>query len=1377
MRDLFLLRQLSADLFKKGEGRSSGLSYQGDALDKVAVDPFLGTVYVLTEAKKLLALNPMLNELTMEQDLSEVIPAEGFVVGCLFVPDLNAVCIAIAAGDLIVFDVEQQTAECVGFVDSEIRCMSWSPDYEVMVLVTGNNTLVAMTQEWDILVEVPIEEEDKPEAEGEAKAEASELEASSLPVISWRGDGQYFVLNCQDSDGVRRLRVWTRALVLDSVSEATPKLENLVSWRPSGSSIASSQQKPNKHDIVFFERNGLRLDRMDFTLRDDAEVISMNWNEASELLALALKLKSSSEDKRSSGTVLQLWHMNNYHWYLKQEILYHDWELAHCFWDPENAMLLNVVCRNGLFFQYRFCWDVHCSLGNHAANQSIVAVTDGHTLKLTPFNKMVVPPPMHATSLELAANIRDVSFAPNSYEMAILLTTSTLFFCRSTANLVPPFEHPPEIVAFLSLRSSINKAEQDKEREGEQEDTKLTTSYRHLTYLRKDVVLVVENTIDKRQERLMELKFSIPEGDEVNGACKEVTVVNARFTDVEDSVLRIFHNKDTDSVFVELADGSVLRYSHSADAAKEENVLQPHVQFHLSDKVPTTCPWLSSAIVAGKEAVIGLSERSKLYIDQQLVSSECNSFAMHSKYLLYTTLGHRLCFLRLSLPFSESSVPSSSVGATHQYDDTRREVERGSRLVCVVPLGIRVILQMPRGNLEEVNPRLLLLAIITQLLDNQEWQAAFVLMRKHRIDLNLMYDHNPAVFLAHAEDFIQQIQRISFLNLFVSCLREEDTTKTLFRSEYQQRGQERLLSLDEGRSKLEHSEGADSSSRPITENQSKVNLVCDTLREAFNKLDSKRYLLPIVTTYVRKQPSQLEEALLLIRKLRDEQPVQVLDPFGEQEKVQRSGPTAESALKYLICLVNVNQLYDVALGTYDFELTIMVAQQSQKDPKEYVPFLERLKQLNIYEQRYEIDKHLGRHLSSLRNLSQAGEQHFATCLEVVQQHSLYKEALQIFSSKDHSKSKLDKVKEIYANYLLKNDQANQAGLLFSQIGELEKAANAFKTAANWRLLFATCVSLNYSQEETQSLAYEVAELLTNLARYAEAAAVLERYAEDPEESLVTLLLGRHFQEALRLAHFHSRTDLIPTHVQPSVQETYKFFVRKVTKRQQKFVRYADRLVVVRQQKLRLREELEQNMGGGGGGGVRSEYGDFGDNLFETSSEVSHTSTQQSDRSSAYTSTYASTVVSEGGTKRRSGRQRRKKVTGREGGPHEEEWLVTTLSNLIPSEKFQEEVHETLQMLVYFGQLEEGQELQGLLSSFIDSVRSRQQLLSESQCLFLEEQRLQQRRLAAVALAKAAAGAEEKQKEKEEEGNQEQALTNYQPAKQLKELDWKLSILS
>ena len=42
------------------------------------------------------------------------------------------------------------------------------------------------------------------------------------------------------------------------------------------------------------------------------------------------------------------------------------------------------------------------------------------------------------------------------------------------------------------------------------------------------------------------------------------------------------------------------------------------------------------------------------------------------------------------------------------------------------------------------------------------------------------------------------------------------------------------------------------------------------------------------------------------------------------------GIGVEEALKYSLLLVDVNQLYDVALGMYDFELVLLVAEMSQK---------------------------------------------------------------------------------------------------------------------------------------------------------------------------------------------------------------------------------------------------------------------------------------------------------------------------------------------------------------------------------------------------------------------------------------------------------------
>lgn len=50
--------------------------------------------------------------------------------------------------------------------------------------------------------------------------------------------------------------------------------------------------------------------------------------------------------------------------------------------------------------------------------------------------------------------------------------------------------------------------------------------------------------------------------------------------------------------------------------------------------------------------------------------------------------------------------------------------------------------------------------------------------------------------------------------------------------------------------------------------------------------------------------------------------------------------TSEEALKYVLFLVDVNQMYDIALGMYDFDLVLMVAEKSQKVRIEVHPYMD-----------------------------------------------------------------------------------------------------------------------------------------------------------------------------------------------------------------------------------------------------------------------------------------------------------------------------------------------------------------------------------------------------------------------------------------------------
>lgn len=112
--------------------------------------------------------------------------------------------------------------------------------------------------------------------------------------------------------GARKLRVWTRQVTLYSTSESTDGLEYALHWRPSGNLIASTQRKPHRYDVIFYESNGLR--HGEFTLRVEKLewiVHKLFWNADSTVLAIWLEKhpesKSDSEPKTLGNLLLLLY--------------------------------------------------------------------------------------------------------------------------------------------------------------------------------------------------------------------------------------------------------------------------------------------------------------------------------------------------------------------------------------------------------------------------------------------------------------------------------------------------------------------------------------------------------------------------------------------------------------------------------------------------------------------------------------------------------------------------------------------------------------------------------------------------------------------------------------------------------------------------------------------------------------------------------------------------------------------------------------------------------------------------------------------------------------------------------------------------------------
>lgn len=211
------------------------------------------------------------------------------------------------------------------------------------------------------------------------------------------------------------------------------------------------------------------------------------------------------------------------------------------------------------------------------------------------------------------------------------------------------------------------------------------------------------------------------------------------------------------------------------------------------------------------------------------------------------------------------------------------------------------------------------------------------------------------------------------------------------------------------RETLQPAELTEATNHQLTDtSKSKVNRICDAFLSALLKNRLSSNLQNIITAYVCKSPPDHDAALLLIGKLREE-----------------SIELAEQAITHVCFLSDVNKLYDNALGLYNLDLTLQVAQQSQKDPREYLPFLQSLQEMEDTRRKFTIDDHLGRYTKACGHLYELSDDAFIEMRNYVVKHELYSAALNLYK---YNQEKLKVIMGLYATYLEGVSRYPDAGL-------------------------------------------------------------------------------------------------------------------------------------------------------------------------------------------------------------------------------------------------------------------------------------------------------------------------------------------------------------
>ena len=1218
----------------------------------------------------------------------EVVALATLADGGSAVAHAPALCVVTAGGDIVLLAVGDGeegagTPEIVGSIEQGVLAAAWSPDEEVLVLVSAADAvtpakLLTMTREYEVLSEQPLRTdafgEDHPVnlgwgskttqfhgSEGKAAAAAAAApptthprgppvpEDDGLPRVSWRGDGAFFAVSSReriDTGEQRVIRVYTRTGALSATSDPTVRgISHVLASRPVGNVIAATQRfgrapdggewapgREARHDVVFFERNGLR--HGEFSLREEHgaaptreggefgapaggapwstphAVRELAWNADGSVLAVHLS--------RGATQVVQLWTTGNWHWYLKQELLLDS--LRALRWHPEEPLQLFLVHDGGVE-RHVLVHETAASGGVPPHDAACVAVVDGEALRLTPFRLANVPPPMCAMLLAAA---RYEGAAPGavpppvhvawasrplrdgrSADLCAALFAGALCVWRIT---YPLFDaprtgpRPPPELACVAVVQTDGAARQValSPADGAVNVAVLGGgAAAPSSHGAPDDLLHMVQLRGEPEAQLVETHRSVyPLGGQ--RARRLVAAPDGRVC---------VHSEGGDVVLA------------GADRALEE--LQPLGRFCATLHV---LPSEASGDAAGHETptLLALASSGQLSLvppgsAPHTIAKDASSFTVTDRLLVWTTFSHEARFL----PLRALRTGSPSVL------DLGRRVERGSRIVTAVPSAMALVLQMPRGNLETICPRPMVLEVVRDQLDRRAYGSALRICRAHRIDLNLLHDHNPAQFLNDLRSVAEQVQSEDHLNLLISGLRDEDVTQTLYRpwaaapSGAAAGGAATAAAGAAAGGAAGHSPG-------------KVNRLCDAFLSVLPEVDGRRYLTSILTAHVRKVPPDYEGALRVLH-----------DYLGTD------AGTADEACRYIIFLADADQLFRVALGMYDFALALLVAQHSQRDPREYVPFLRELRatQPEAY-QRFRIDDHLGRHARALTHLAAAGRAEDEV-LAYMDEHRLYREALRLW---EQEPARQRAAYARFGDYLRARQRATEAATAYKLAGDRRAALDTYD-AAQWQEALTLAHALLPPAEVVQRARALAAELEAR-EQHAAAASVLLEHARDLEQAVAQLCAARELVRAERVCVASGRADLVETHVRPAALDAQAELLEQVHEASAQLARQLARLT-----------ELEARRTEDPGGFYADEAPaglEHVDVMSETVSQMTQFTRYTAAPSMAAPSASTLTLSTRGGKQNRAKQRKeeRKRQSGRKGSVHEEAYLHDSLRRLL-----------------------------------------------------------------------------------------------------------------
>ena len=1204
----------------------------------------------------------------------------------------------------------------VGMVEGGVAGMAWSPDGEMVVVVGGYGQCLLMTADWDVLMESPVysiecsdpqptasPEEDVMELLGCSSVEGEQrkvLLRQEDVSISWRGDCKYFSTVVRIGENAPgRIRVWdVEGQVLHAIGEQSPCALPVVAWQPNGRVMCVANYFPSEDDVdsvgvlrqmtraegaqgqapevrhvgawkrelrrreeaarrmgdvtgpsrVFlYERNGLQHGEFIIPGNSAGQRIEyMEWSSDSKTLAVVLR----DVDVPYNYSV-QVWCRSNWKWYNKFTRSFDGVSSVKVLWqDTMEGTFLCMVTSAGVVSRVRFTWEYNASV------YGTVVVVDGALLRVTPMQRCMIPPPMCAVEIGCGKPVTCVACTlcgENEVIGALLADGHVAYIMcddvddwESMAGVEEEEDgDDDDVYPVMVLKPKVTEPLMG---HGEYQ-------YRHFAWLNHQEIVLIGQTLADGRDELFQYGIDLETG--------AITFQNA--VEMSGPVVRMASTEGEDQVVVELDDGSCFLYPSDTKS------LVPVAGFG------SCCDVIGSVQCESiGHALIGLSPQGVLHVDGKTVTSDVTSFGVHhfsagGPHLLYTLRSNVI----RTLPLNTVVANAEAVKAVKPGDVSVRAIEDGAVIVSCPKSSTDVILQAPRGNLEIIRPRALVLPAVVLALDQGSYAKAWNLATINRLDLNIIADYQWPLIVTNISVFMESIGSDTEVAGFLQALTPESVL-----------GKDGL-----------YSGVVDCQSNAVDSN--KVDLICcavqDYIRGLEDDSDRRLWLCTELTSHTKC--GHIGKALLRVKEVK-EADLAIVDSKGLEQAPKIS---AESGLKHILLHNLENDVYNAALGEYELELAYMVITHSQRDPGDYLAQLQEFATIeNLCIKKAMIDKHLERFELAISHLVDAGPEYFKDALELAQAHGLLRYLMSLVKDRETRKT----VQRALGESLSNKGKYEDAALAFVAGEDLEQALRSYRLACAWRPAMTLAKRLNKDSASIKDLATRMANDLEDALSFEEAAHVTLEYLGDITQAVRLFALAGNWREALRVVVSHGSMEILDSVLAPVAATNAEKLLESFKDDRDRVEKYWKRLKDLREKRMAM-DALKS---------AADAESDLPSHMMELEAAYENDAasiitdlsmyTDASMATSAATGTsFASTIGGRKGIKSKNNDRKKKKKRNkiRQGSPEEEAQLAHHILSLLPLPSVCTETGQLAEFLILIGHEDDASVLQKALKVLIE----------------------------------------------------------------------------